>query len=97
MRRRVFIGLALAAATITLSAAELPDEWTHWSRFREILLPTEADDSARSTALVRVAVPEGLFEEARSDLADLRVIDANGRDVGYVVFDRGRGPENPVR
>jgi len=96
MRHRALIGLGLVVTASTLFAAELPEKWMHWSHYREIEIP-EPTETTGSSALVRVAMPEGLFKEARSDLADLRVIDATGRDVGYVVFDRGRGPETEWR
>ena len=102
MRRPVIIGLGLIglwliAAAAAVSAAELPDRWMHWSHFRQIDVPTVSDEAPGASALVRVAMPEGLFKEARSNLADLRVVDSNGRAVGYVVFDRGRGPETDWR
>jgi hypothetical protein len=87
------VGMATVAA-----AAELPREWRHWSRFREIQIqvPSEADPGA-AEKLVRVAVPEALFKSARSDLADLRVVDDRGEDVGYVLYASGRGPETAWR
>jgi hypothetical protein len=91
MKPRAIIGLCAVVAATALSATELPEKWKHWSHFREIELPAIQDDDASD--LVRVALPEELFKEARTNLADLRVVDANGRHVGYVVFDRGRGPE----
>jgi hypothetical protein len=87
------IGMATVA-----TAAQLPREWRHWSRFREIQIQIadEADPGA-AEKLVRVAVPEALFKRARSDLADLRVVDDRGEDVGYVLYASGRGPETAWR
>lgn len=94
------IGASLAgiAAGSVVSAAELPEKWKNWRRFREIQIEARSEaDGAAAGKLVRVALPEELFEDARSDLADLRVIDEAGEGVGYVVFARGRGPETAWR
>lgn len=95
--RRILIGIWLLAAVTALSAGELPKEWRHWSHFRAIEAPVIPDETAGSSALVRVALPEELFREARSDLADLRILGSDGRDIGYVVFERGRGPNTEWR
>jgi hypothetical protein len=90
--------MAVVGMATVASAAELSREWRHWSRFREIQIdvPGETDPGAAET-LVRAAVPEALFKSARSDLADLRVVDDRGEDVGYVLYASGRGPETAWR
>lgn len=98
MTNRLRIALTVSTTilgALALSAGELPREWEHWSHFRAIEIP--AAEATPGPDLVRVALPESLFEQARSDLADLRVVDASGDDVGYVVFDRGQGPETSWR
>lgn len=92
---RPFVVTTLLVGASAAWAATLPPEWKHWSRFRDIRL--EAEGGSRSDELVRLAVPETLFGAARSDLADLRVIDERGDQVGYVLFTRGRGPETAWR
>jgi hypothetical protein len=72
-------------------AAELPHAWRHWSHFREIQI------DAADAGLMRVPVPEAVFKKAQSDLADLRLIDDRGEEVGYVVYATGRGPETAWR
>jgi hypothetical protein len=68
-----------------------------WHRFREVQIEAPEGDATEARELVRVAIPEELFEDASSDLADLRVVDERGEDVGYVVFARGAGPETAWR
>lgn len=84
--------IGIVAGDVVVTASELPAEWRNWSHSREIEFGVLDERS-----LVRVAIPEALFEEARSDLADLRVVDATGETVGYVLFQRGTGPETAWR
>jgi hypothetical protein len=79
--------LALIAGSLT--ASELPKEWRNWSHSREIG-ERSVDEKGE---LLRVQVPEDLFEHASSDLADLRLIDQSGNEIGYVLFSPGRGSE----
>jgi hypothetical protein len=85
--------LTIGVSTVANAAsdADLPPEWKHWSHFRGIEVPPPP------SKLVRVALPEALFTHSRSDLADLRVLDASGEDVGFVLFDRGSGRETEWR
>jgi hypothetical protein len=95
----VLIGSVFSVANAS-PADELPKEWKHWSHFRGIDVPPPADDaeaSAPASKLVRVALPEALFKHGRSDLADLRVLDERGEDVGFVIFDRDNGRETEWR
>ena len=76
------VTLVVALPAVSSSGAELPDEWRNWSHFREI----GSEIAEGATELVNVSLPDELWEHARTDLADLRLIDDEGREVGYVLF-----------
>lgn len=87
--RRIFGVLGLLSVAFvagTLAAAELPRQWKNWSHFREV----EVESVAEPKELLSLVVPEDLYEHARSDLADLRLIDRQGDEVGYVLYSPGR-------
>ena len=71
----------------SLAAAELPKEWRNWSHFREV----GARSAGEPGELLSVVVPDDLYEHARSDLEDLRLIDQGGSEIGYVLHSPGRG------
>jgi hypothetical protein len=74
------------------SATELPAKWRNWSHFREL-------DAGPATTgdLLSVVIPEGLYEHSQSDLADLRVIDQGGNEIGFVIYEPGREPDSRWR
>jgi hypothetical protein len=80
--------LLIAGAAGSLLGAELAAKWRNWSHFRAI----EAGSDLLPGDLWSVPVPEDLYEHARSDLADLRVVDESGSEVGFVVVVPGREP-----
>lgn len=51
---------------------------------------------ARLVRLVRLVLPPQVLGACRSDLSDLRILDAGGREVPYLV-DAGRAPDEAVR
>ncbi|MDH3254158.1 MAG: DUF3999 domain-containing protein [Acidobacteriota bacterium] len=92
MRGRVGFGLALMAVVSAAVATDLPRRWRNWSHFR----PISIDDSGeplQAKELVGIELPETLFEVARSDLSDVRIVDDAGNEVGYAVFANRRGSE----
>jgi hypothetical protein len=87
----VFFSAVLIAGS--LAAAALPKEWRNWSHFREVGISSVEE----SGELCSVAIPDGLYEHARSDLGDLRLIDQGGNEVAYVLHAPGRGAERDWR
>lgn len=84
---RPLLSLLLLAAT-SVAAAFTPTEWSHRQN-----VPVAAP------GLVKLAVPAATFDAARPGLADLRLVDAAGREVPYLL-DRDPGfrlppPEHP--
>jgi hypothetical protein len=67
------------------AAGELPERWSHWRYVREIQVPADA----ATGELVEVLLPAELFEHARTDLADLRLIDDEGAEIGFVLVSPG--------
>jgi len=68
-----------------------------------ILLEEPADGAANGPAenqggggLVRLPLPPAVLGACRSDLSDLRILDAGGREVPYLV-DAGRAPDEAIR
>jgi hypothetical protein len=62
--------LAALAAAASVSAALVPTEWRHRQEF-----------VVDQPGLVRVELTDATFDAARSDVADLRVLDPEGREV----------------
>jgi hypothetical protein len=95
MRRGVFvvsvIGAALLAAFAALADAPLPATWKHWhySRAVELAAPVATTGATSSmTQLAGVVAPPDLYTHAQTGLADLRVIDDQGAEIPYVIFQR---------
>lgn len=65
---------SLALAGVSAAAALVPTEWSH----RQPL------DVPR-VGLVSVTLPAATFEHAQRNLEDLRVVDANGREIAYLL------------
>jgi hypothetical protein len=66
-----------------LATAPLPSAWKHWRYSRAIEL-TPAD----ATRLVSVVAPSDMYVHAQPWLADVRVIDDQGREIPHVSFRR---------
>lgn len=85
-RRCAWITVALAWAT-TVAAAITPTEWQH----RQTLNVT-------APGLTKVLLPAATFDAAQPQLGDLRLVDAAGQEIPYLVDrdTRADGPE-PIR
>lgn len=70
----VRLAAVLLVAATTAHAALVPTEWSH----RQPL------DVPRA-GLVSVTLPAATFEHAQRNLEDLRVVDANGREIAYLL------------
>ncbi|HEX2861109.1 MAG TPA: DUF3999 family protein [Lacunisphaera sp.] len=66
-------GLALLAAA-TATAAIVPTEWRHRQEF-----------TVAAPGLVRVALPDATFDAAQPSLADLRLLDPEGRETALLL------------
>lgn len=76
-RRRDFavpLAFVFAFAAVAAHAALVPTEWSHRQPF----------DVPRA-GLVELALPAATFEHAQRNLQDLRVVDANGREIAYLL------------
>jgi len=77
----VVIGAALLAAFAALADAPLPGAWKHWHYSRAIeIAPADVEQ------LAGVVAPPALYAHAQAGLADLRVIDDQGAEIPYVIF-----------
>jgi len=80
----VTAAVALAALVLTApptwSASTPPTAFQHWRYFSRV-------ESARviSPSLVRIELPLAVYGRARSDLADLRVVDETGEEIPFAV------------
>jgi hypothetical protein len=84
-RRALLSGLISAFAVVATGFAALtPTEWQH----RQSL-------TIAAPGLVKVAVPAATFDAAQPDLADLRVLDASGQEIAYLL-DRDLAFREPV-
>ncbi len=75
------VAAAIAALAVPIPDVQQPPPWQDWKYARPIELPiwhATTGASVASTILVRFALPGTVYGQARSDLADLRVIDAAG-------------------
>src|SRR6202044_2665227 len=74
-----------------LAATPLPSAWKHWrySRAIDLSAPAGATGARPGMAqLVGLLAPPDLYAHAQTGLADLRLIDDQGREVPYVIFQR---------
>ncbi|HLJ83955.1 MAG TPA: DUF3999 family protein [Candidatus Eremiobacteraceae bacterium] len=73
-----------AALLLSVSApsptVQQPAPWHDWTEARPIDVP-----SLRAPALVRLALPSDVYGQSRTDLADLRVIDARGAQQPFAI------------
>lgn len=70
---------ALLLIPFCAQAAELSDTWQHWQYLRPLQSPPVQSDWLRAT------LPAQVYGPAQSSLADLRVIDRNGKEVPYLL------------
>lgn len=76
--------LPVTCAVLVAGAAggtELPHDWEHWRYARPVVVPADA-------TWARGTLPLEVWAKAGATLADLRVIDAAGSEVPYVVHAR---------
>jgi hypothetical protein len=71
---------------VSLVGAQATNDWRHWQYVASVDAPP-----AESSRLVAVTIPAGLTARARDGWADVRVVDANGREVPYLI-DPGSAP-----
>ncbi len=83
MTRLSLLSLLILSSLVPAAGGQVPDEWKNWLYFRSISLESTAEPR-----LVRVTVPLETFGLAQKSLADLRVIEANGKEVPYVLHAR---------
>jgi len=100
MRRGVFmvgaIGAALLAAFAALADTSLPAAWKHWHYSRAIALATTATATG-AAQFADVVAPPDLYAHAQAGLTDLRVIDDQGTEIPYVIFQRlGSSKSSPL-
>ncbi|HEX9731213.1 MAG TPA: hypothetical protein VGG06_04405, partial [Thermoanaerobaculia bacterium] len=79
-RSAVFVALLLAPLPARAATPEL-----------RALFPRQAEITAPGGQLVRLALPPEVLADCRADLSDLRIFDAEGREVPYFV-DAGTPP-----
>jgi len=89
MRR--FSCLVIAATLLASVSAAQVTEPEHLRK----LFPFQAEIAADSPGLCRVALPPEILRRCRSNLSDLRVFDAQGRELAYVI-DSARAPEGAI-
>ena len=71
------LGLLLALlATLTGSAALTPTEWQHRQALKVV-----------APGLTKISLPAITFDSAQPDLSDLRLIDANGQELPWLLQD----------
>ncbi|MCP3964308.1 MAG: DUF3999 domain-containing protein [bacterium] len=88
MRRAIGVALWIASVAATASAgAATPDLRT--------LFPQQVDLHADDDRLSRLVLPVEVIKACRRDLSDLRVFDADGREVPFLV-DGGPQPDTRV-
>jgi hypothetical protein len=81
MKRGTFVFLFFLL--VPAVSAQFPETWKHWEFFRPIAL-----DPTTEPRLVRVTLPLQTYGSAQPKLADLRVIEASGEEVPYVLYAR---------
>jgi hypothetical protein len=93
MRRRFLcavLPLAGAALGISLLAADLPGAWRSWRYTRAI-------EEASGGALNYLTLDRWVFSHSENRLADLRVIDDEGKEIPYAVRSQITRPPEPVK
>ena len=77
------LSVLILSTSVPAAGAQVPDEWKNWLYSRSISLESTAEPR-----LVRVTLPLETFGRTQKSLADLRVIEANGKEVPYVLHAR---------
>jgi hypothetical protein len=82
MRKTAIITMLLAACACTeaVGAVDIAKDTSAWSH-RVTIKP----DDAPSAGLVEVELPPDIFDRSRANLADLRLLDAAGNEIPYVI------------
>jgi hypothetical protein len=101
LRRGVLVVGAMGVALLAGLAADapLPAAWKHWhySRAIELAAPVATTGATTATQFADVVAPPDLYAHAQAGLADLRVIDDQGAEVPYVIFQRvGSSKSSPL-
>jgi hypothetical protein len=84
----IALAAALAALSVPVPDVQQPPPWQDWKYARPIELPAAQARAAAGNApteMVRFALPGAVYGQARTDLADLRVIDASGLQQPFAV------------
>lgn len=91
-RRFLYAVLPLvgAALGVSLLAADLPGAWRSWRYTRTI-------EQARGGALNYFTLDRAAFSHSENRLADLRVIDDEGKEIPYAVRAQITRPREPVK
>ena len=82
--------LAGAAFGVSLLAADLPGAWRSWRYTRAI-------EEASGGALNYLTLDRWVFSHSENRLADLRVIDDEGKEIPYAVRSQITRPPEPVK
>jgi len=82
--------LAGAALGVSLLAADLPGAWRSWRYTRAI-------EEASGGALNYLTLDRWVFSHSENRLADLRVIDDEGKEIPYAVRSQITRPPEPVK
>lgn len=83
LRQLVPVAVAILAVPLFAGSAEMPS--------LDRLFPQEAEIEADQPGLLRLPLPPRVLAATRPDLSDLRVFDAAGREVPYLLDGRRRG------
>lgn len=77
------VPLVMLLAVGDIMAESLPEPWKNWQYFRPLRL-----EDATEARLVQVTLPMEVFGHAQKTLADLRVIDQDGKETPYILSVR---------
>ena len=77
------LSILILSTSVPAAGAQVPDERKNWLYSRSISLESTAEPR-----LVRVTLPVETFGRAQKSLADMRVIETNGKEVPYVLHAR---------
>src|SRR5262252_7278950 len=76
MKSVAFIALIVAVALLSLTAGSAQAPFTSWPYFAELM-------GIQAPGLYQLTVPLHVLDKSRDDLADLRLLDANGREIPF--------------
>ncbi|HRX52908.1 MAG TPA: DUF3999 family protein [Verrucomicrobiales bacterium] len=82
----IFAWLFLGLTWSPLPAQEVPD-WSAWSHTQSLALP--------QSGILRFAIPAATVDQARQDLADLRLLDPSGAEMPYALEEMPRQTPPP--